>query len=146
MERWEEAVAGRCFAYICLKNKSGSDEGMGCGSAWMRGNGLGGNRAQRQLGQLVCAGQEQCAGSGAGSVLRDGCSCGARGHLGLREVQGAAHGAEGSCFRPGSSAWRDPAGWTGFWLEACKVMCSTWNLQVSRLSANSQVWRRTAGL
>lgn len=146
MERWEEAVAGRGFAYICLKNKSVSDEGMGCGWAWMGGNGLGGNRAQRELGQLVCAGQEQTAGSGGSSAVRDGCCWGARGHLGLRKVQGAAHGAESSCFRPGSSARRDHAGLAGSWLETCKVMCNTWNLQVYRLRAHSQAWRRTACL
>lgn len=90
--------------------------------------------------------QEQSAGSGAGSVLRDGSCCGARGHLGLRELQGAAHGAESSCFRPGSSAWRAHAGLAGSCLEACKVTYNIWNPQVYRLSADSQAWRRTAGL
>lgn len=108
----------------------------------MGGNGLGGNRAQRELGQLVCAGQEQSAGS----VVRDGCCCGAEGHLGLREVQGAAHRAESGCFRPGSSAWNDHAGLAGSWLEARKVMCNTRNPQICRLRADSQMWKRTAGL
>lgn len=78
------------------------------------------------------------------SVVRDGCCCGARGHLGLREVQGAAHGAESSCLRPGSSAWGH--GLAGSLLEACKVMCNVWNPQVYRLSADSQAWRRTVGM